>query len=495
MDDATLVQQAVGGDRDAFAAIYDRYAPRIHDFLRSLLRDADEAADALQDTFLVAGTRLHQLRDPEKLRPWLYAIARHRGLRSIERRSRHRPLDDVDVISADPDPGDVAADADDRGELAGLVAAAADGLGPRDRVLLDLHLRQGLDGQELGDAIGVSASHAYVLTSRLRDQVERSLGALLMARQGREDCPELTAVLAGWDGRFTPVWRKRIARHVDGCQVCSDRRRRLLSPAGLLGAAPAFALPAGLRSRVLDRLELCGYGGVPWPGDGGFPPPLAGARRRWPAAAGALVAAVVLLVGGIVAGGLLLDDDNDAPTDVATASPTTVPVPIPGTTTTPDVAPPEPPTSVDPATDPPVVVDPEPDPGPDPTTTTATTTTTTARDTTPPELTDPTAVPGTVRAVTPCVIGSPRSTSVSVRASDPSGIRSVELDVGGPAPARLTMAPAGAGLYQVVVGPVPGTPGVRTTTVVLTARATDAAGNVATATGSFVLACVAPPGP
>jgi DNA-directed RNA polymerase specialized sigma24 family protein len=81
MDDGALVQRAVAGDREAFAAIYDRYAPRIYDFLRSLLRDPDEAADALQDTFLVAGARLHQLRDPDRLRPWLYAIARHRGLR------------------------------------------------------------------------------------------------------------------------------------------------------------------------------------------------------------------------------------------------------------------------------------------------------------------------------------------------------------------------------------------------------------------------------
>ena len=80
-DDAELVRAARAGDRGAFAAIYDRYADRLHDFCWSVLRDRDEAADATQDAFLVAAERLGQLRDPERLRPWLYAVARSQALR------------------------------------------------------------------------------------------------------------------------------------------------------------------------------------------------------------------------------------------------------------------------------------------------------------------------------------------------------------------------------------------------------------------------------
>jgi hypothetical protein len=46
--DAELVAAAMAGDRGAFAAIYDRYADRLHDFCWSLLRDRDEAADATE---------------------------------------------------------------------------------------------------------------------------------------------------------------------------------------------------------------------------------------------------------------------------------------------------------------------------------------------------------------------------------------------------------------------------------------------------------------
>src|ERR671911_299564 len=94
-DDAELVRAATAGDRGAFAAIYDRYADRLHDFCWSVLRDRDEAADATQDAFLVAAERLGQLRDPERLRPWLYAIARSQALRRVRARSRVAPEEDM----------------------------------------------------------------------------------------------------------------------------------------------------------------------------------------------------------------------------------------------------------------------------------------------------------------------------------------------------------------------------------------------------------------
>src|SRR5262245_44227727 len=90
-DDPELVRAATAGDRGAFAAIYDRYADRLHDFCWSVLRDRDEAADATQDTFVVAAERLGQLRDPERLRPWLYAVARSQALRRARARSRVAP--------------------------------------------------------------------------------------------------------------------------------------------------------------------------------------------------------------------------------------------------------------------------------------------------------------------------------------------------------------------------------------------------------------------
>ena len=299
-DDAELVRAATAGDRGAFAAIYDRYADRLHDFCWSVLRDRDEAADATQDAFLVAAERLGQLRDPERLRPWLYAVARSQALRRVRARSRVAPEEEMTEL---PDPASGPEQAAERSDLRELVWNAAAGLSERDRALLDLHLRHGLEGAELGQAMGVEPGHAYVLLSRLRDQVERSLGALLVARLGRDDCPDLAAILSGWDGRFTPLIRKRVARHVDACDVCSERRRTAASPLALLAAVPPMPAPAYLRDRVLERVELLsgsGSGGdagdAQGPGgEGSGGSGIHSPRRR--GAVVALVAALLLAVG------------------------------------------------------------------------------------------------------------------------------------------------------------------------------------------------------
>ena len=250
--DSELVAGVLAGDRDAFAAIYDRYADRLHDFCWSVLRDQDEAADAVQDTFVLVAQRLAQLNDPERLRPWLYAVARSVALRQVRAR-RRVVLDEVgDMADTDPGPHRAA----EQVALRELVWTAAGGLSERDRALLDLHLRQGLEGQELGQAMGVSANHAYVLLTRLRDQVERSLGALLIARLGREDCTELDTLLSGWDGKFSPILRKRVARHVDSCDVCSERRRVAVSPWALLAGVPLLPAPLFLKDRVMSEVQL-----------------------------------------------------------------------------------------------------------------------------------------------------------------------------------------------------------------------------------------------
>lgn len=255
--DAELVAAAADGDRVAFAAIYDRYANRLHDYCVGMLRDRDAAADCVQDTFCTVATKLVQLRDGDKLRPWLYSIARNEALRHQRERRREEPTDMLpDLESTDNGPDVMAA----RNELADLVADAAGGLSERDRTILDLTYRHDLDGVELAEVLGVTKSNAGTLVHRMRDTVERTLGALLVARQvdgDPESCVELAAILEGWDGKFTVLVRKRVARHIESCEVCESSRRSMVTPVALLGGAPVFVpAPDWLRDKTLSAADL-----------------------------------------------------------------------------------------------------------------------------------------------------------------------------------------------------------------------------------------------
>src|SRR5437016_3449294 len=127
---------------------------------------------------------------------------------------------------------DVEADVE-KAELRALVRQALPGVGPAEQEVLELQLRHGLASNEVASVLGVSRNHAHALMSRARDQLETALGALMVARSGRRDCPELDAMLGGWDGRLTVLLRKRINRHAERCARCSRRGERDLSPARL----------------------------------------------------------------------------------------------------------------------------------------------------------------------------------------------------------------------------------------------------------------------
>ena len=349
--DAVLVAAVLAGDREAFAAVYDRYADRLHDFAHSLLRHREEAADSVADAFVIMAERLEQLREPELLRPWLYAVVRRECLRRLRARDR-QAFEPEDRLAAMAEQGPGPSQRAEQASLRTLLADAAAGLNDRDRSVLDLHLRHGLEGAELGAAIGETPERTYTLMHRLREQVGRSLGALLVARQGRDDCPGLTDVLKDWDGLFSPLVRKRVARHVDGCLVCERRRAVLVAPGALLSVAPLVAAPLALRERVLDDPRLVGF----WTDGTSSPDPCPGVapgvaherRRRSGAPRRTMTAAVVLLVlGGLLAlrwpsttddpelseGSPTLPETVETTTGMSTAAPPTTSRPLTPTST------------------------------------------------------------------------------------------------------------------------------------------------------------------
>ncbi|MGV0792636.1 RNA polymerase sigma factor [Mycolicibacterium sp. XJ1819] len=308
--DAELVRGSLAGDRAAFADIYDRYADRLYDFCVGMLRDRDGAADCVQDTFCIAATRLHQLREPDRLRPWLYSVARHEALRRLRDRRRETPSDALpELESADEAPDALSA----RTELADLVADVAGGLSDRDQAVLDLAFRHGLNGPDLAEALGVSHSNANTMVQRLKRTIERSLGALLVSRRAhhREDaCAQLREILAGWDGTFTILLRKRVTRHIESCDVCEQERKGLVSPAALLGAPIFIPAPAELRERTLGEVQLTSHGSAM----ADTPGPGKGPEKRRPSRA--LVAALLISLLG-VSGALLLGSLLGEPVELA----------------------------------------------------------------------------------------------------------------------------------------------------------------------------------
>ena len=242
MRDSEIVAAVAASDPSGLAEAYDRYAAILYTYCCTLLHEPADAADAVQDTFVIASSRLAGLRDPERLRAWLFAVARNECLRRLrDRRSTSAFDEDADVAD---ESADVGGDAE-RAELRALVRAAIRGLAGTDRDVIVLQLSHGLEAAEIAGILGVSRNHAHALLSRAREHLQACMGALLVGRAGR-DCEQLNELLASWDGQLTVLLRKRVSRHIGQCDTCSARQRAELRPAMLLGLAggpPCSARP------------------------------------------------------------------------------------------------------------------------------------------------------------------------------------------------------------------------------------------------------------
>jgi RNA polymerase sigma factor (sigma-70 family) len=319
MRDGEVVAAIVAGDPGGPAEAYDRYASSLYTYCRSLLRDPADAADAVQDTFVIATAELAGLRDRNRLRPWLYAVARN----ECHRRRRAATTHATASLDALPEVTDVPADVSEaeRAELRALVRSATCGLTAAEQDLIRLQLEQGLDVTEIAAILGVSRQHAHALVSRARSQLETLLGVLLVARTGREFCAELRQLLGDWDGLLTLPMRKRVSRHIERCPVCARRKRRELAPELLLGVAPMGALPfaampAGLKRKVLRLAnghapkavayrERVARRAGPFRNQG-FPKPIDPPRPRWrPSRPGPAAAAAAFGVAALAAAALL----------------------------------------------------------------------------------------------------------------------------------------------------------------------------------------------
>lgn len=97
--DAELVAASLAGERTAFARIVERYQRLLCSLAYSATGSLSESEDVAQETFLAAWRQLGQLREPDKLRPWLCGILRHQ-LSRFRRRDGREPVRQAEQLEA-----------------------------------------------------------------------------------------------------------------------------------------------------------------------------------------------------------------------------------------------------------------------------------------------------------------------------------------------------------------------------------------------------------
>jgi RNA polymerase sigma factor (sigma-70 family) len=267
--DDELVALARGGDEQAFAALYQRYFRGLYDFSLRMVRDREAASDVVQTTFVKAWAAVQAPKGVENVKAWLYAVARNLAIDEIRRRQRiasPRSDEDEDPIYTIVDESrlaDPSVAVHDQ-ELVELVWESASALTESEYSLLDMHLRQGLDADELSEALGVAKGAVYTRLTRLRDSLDEAVTSAVLMKHARQQCEELDALLTRMNAvELTREVKKAINEHVKMCDICGETKRRLISPAELFAGIALIPVTPGLQDAIWNGIaSQLGFAGA-----------------------------------------------------------------------------------------------------------------------------------------------------------------------------------------------------------------------------------------
>jgi RNA polymerase sigma-70 factor (ECF subfamily) len=180
-DDAALANLAAQGDQDAFARIMRRYNQRLYRLAVSVMGDASEAEDVLQESYVRAFYAIATYTGAGSLGAWLARIVRNEAIDRVRSRDSRRshiaieadlgdqgeqPVEEKNVMIDVIDPQALAANAD----LRRLLERAIQRLPEQFRTAFVLREVEGLSVEETAEYLGIPAG-----TVKTRDHRARNL--------------------------------------------------------------------------------------------------------------------------------------------------------------------------------------------------------------------------------------------------------------------------------------------------------------------------------
>jgi RNA polymerase sigma-70 factor (ECF subfamily) len=190
-EDSALIELALAGQTECFVVLTNRHLPAVRRHIHSMVPNATDVDDLLQEVLLKVWRRLSTFRSESTFRTWITRVAINEALQSW-RRERSRPVCgtfcDIDIFAS---PGESPLQALTRTESSRIVRKAVVELPAKYRQILNLWLFEELSlgeiAESLHERIPALKTRLYrarrMLLSRLQESVNRGPEESL-SRQG-----------------------------------------------------------------------------------------------------------------------------------------------------------------------------------------------------------------------------------------------------------------------------------------------------------------------
>ena len=185
-DDWRLVARAKSGCSTAFGQLFERHRERVYHTTFRILRQKQDAEDAVQRCFQQAFTNLTRFREDSRFSTWVTRIAINEALMLVRQRRANTPLSDtsnedaassfvLNLADHAPSPEQTAA----ANELSALLMQAISDLRMNLRTVVLLREFQGLTNEEtarhLGLTVGCVKARIFHARRWIRRRLERKL--------------------------------------------------------------------------------------------------------------------------------------------------------------------------------------------------------------------------------------------------------------------------------------------------------------------------------
>ena len=170
-----FVDRLVAGDERAFQQLFETHCRQVHRVARRFLRDDAEAEEVVQEVFINAFRAMGTFRREASMRTWLYRITVNSALKRLRWRKRRREVGDRPIAWEADRRANPERRAADR-EAMDVLEHALSRLSEAKRTVLLMHEVEGMDTQQIADALGCPRSTVLTRLARARREVVASAG-------------------------------------------------------------------------------------------------------------------------------------------------------------------------------------------------------------------------------------------------------------------------------------------------------------------------------
>jgi RNA polymerase sigma factor (sigma-70 family) len=183
MDGSKIIEGIKAGDKNSFDELYDKYYLMLFRTAYLILGNSYDAEDVTQDAFVSIYVNIKSLKDPDKLKPWMFSILKNSAYKKYKNKKRELPDEEIQ-LKVDKETYTI----EDEFVVKSEIQDALMSLNKKQREVIVLFYYNDLTIKEIASALGVFEgtvkSRLFKARKVLKKELEHSNESFLIEREG-----------------------------------------------------------------------------------------------------------------------------------------------------------------------------------------------------------------------------------------------------------------------------------------------------------------------